>query len=211
MNNRFWMITAGVACVAIFALGWFLGAAPKLAEMNAASEQRAAVEVQNRLYETKLAQLKKKFEQLDSLRAELKDAQALLPSGDDLSTFLGELHRLEASSGAVLTNFGAGDGEAYIAAPGSGTPNPLVTKENFIAIPINLSVTGTRAQVIDFLNDLQYGTRLFLVTKLTVAQDAQEAESYNGDISGLVYVLVDPSSPPPSPTPAEPVEAEPAP
>ncbi|GAA1207325.1 type 4a pilus biogenesis protein PilO [Rhodoglobus aureus] len=217
MNNRLWMIIAGVIGVAIFALGWFIGVAPKIDEMNAAGEQRTAVETQNQLHEARLAQLKEEFEQLDSFKLELKSAQALLPPGDELSSFLGELHRLEASSGVVLTEFGAGDGQAYIAAPSSGTTNPLVTDQNFIAIPINLSVTGSRAQVIEFLSDLQFGTRLFLVTTLTVAEDdqvsedGQESESYNGDISGLVYVLVDPSAPPPSPTPAEPVDAEPAP
>lgn len=214
MNNRLWMIIAGVIVVAIFALGWFIGVAPKLDEMNAAVEQRASVEAQNLLHEAKLAQLEKEFEGLDALKLELTGAQALLPPGDELSTFLGELHRLEASSGVVLTTFGAGDGQAYIAAPDSGTPNPLVTAENFIAIPIDLAVSGTRAQVIEFLSDLQFGTRLFLVTALTVAQDidggtdGEDQGGYTGDISGLVYVLVDPSSPPPSVTPPEVADAE---
>jgi len=208
MNNKFWIIIAAVIGIAIFALGWFIGVAPKLDEMNTAVEQRASVEAQNLLHEAKLAQLEKEFEGLDALKLELTGAQALLPPGDELSTFLGELHRLEASSGVVLTSFGAGDGQAYIAAPESGATNPLVTADNFIAIPIDLAVSGTRAQVIEFLSDLQFGTRLFLVTALTVAEDDQVEDGYTGDISGLVYVLVDPSSPPPSVTPPEVVEAE---
>ncbi|MDJ0334133.1 hypothetical protein QMG83_02730 [Salinibacterium sp. G-O1] len=208
MNNRFWMIIAGAIGVAIFAFGWFLGVAPKVDELNASIAQQASVEVQNKLHEASLADLKVEFEQIDALKSELASAQMLLPAGDDLSTFLGELHRLEASSGVVLTLFGASDGQGFIPAPASGATNPLVTEANFIAIPINLTVSGTREQVIQFVSDLQFGTRLFLVTALTVAQDPENPDVYDGNISGLVYVLVDPSSPPPTPTAPAAVETE---
>ncbi len=221
MNNKFWFLIAGVLGVAILAMGWFLGISPKLDEINAANEQRTTVEEQNGLHEAKLAELKKEFQQLDSLKAELADAQASLPPGDLLSAFLGELHSLEASSGVVLTSFSAGDGQIYIAAPGVGVESPLVTTSNFIAIPIDLTVQGTRAQVIAFLNDLQYGKRLFLVIKLTLSQEVAavipegEAEApavvYEGNISGFVYVLVDPSAPPPSPTPVGALDTAPSP
>ena len=219
MNNKFWFLIAGVVGVAVLALGWFLGLSPKLDEMSAANEQRTSVETQNRLHEAKLAELKKEFKQLDTLKAQLVDAQASLPPGDELSTFLGELHSLEASSGVVLTSFSAGDGENYVAAPGTGSESPLVTEKNFIAIPIDLAVQGTRPQVIAFLSDLQYGKRLFLVIKVSVAQSkdatgaggAVAADAYDGNVSGFVYVLVDPSAPPPSPTPVGALDSSPSP
>lgn len=221
MNNKFWLLIAAVVGVAILAMGWFLGVSPKLDEMNAANEQRASVEAQNRVHEAKLAELKKEFQQLDALKTELANAQASLPPGDELSSFLGELHRLEASSGVVLKSFSAGDAQTYVAAPGTTTQSPLVTADNFIAIPIDLTVQGTRPQVIDFLSDLQYGKRLFLVTKLTVAQAkgaastdgeaADTANAYEGTISGFVYVLVDPSAPPPAPTPVGALDTTPSP
>lgn len=221
MNNKFWILIASVVGVAVLALGWFLGISPKIDEINAADEQRATVEAQNKVHESKLAALKKEFLQLDSLKAELADAQESLPPGVELSTFLGELHGLESSSGVVLTTFSAGDGENYIPAPGTDTLSPLVTANNFIAIPISLTVEGTRPQVIAFMNDLQYGKRLFLVIKLSLSQStvvvsadqepADPAERYEGSISGFVYVLVDPSMPPPSPTPTGEPTASPSP
>ncbi len=223
MNNRLWLVIAGVAGVAILALGWFLGVSPKLDEMSAANEQRASVEAQNVLHQKKLDALKKEFAQLDTLKEQLAEAQESLPPGDDLSTFLGELHDLEASSGVVLTSFSAGDGLNYVAAPGE-VSDPLITADNFVAIPIDLTVKGTRPQVIEFLNNLQYGKRLFLVIKLTVAQatdaavvdpeseeDAPVVEAYEGNISGFVYVLVDPSAPPPTPTPVGSLDSSPSP
>ena len=221
MNNKFWFLIAGVVGVAVLAMGWFLGLSPKLDEMSAANEQRASVEAQNRLHEAKLAELKKEFQQIGTLKAQLADAQASLPPGDELATFLGELHSLEASSGVVLTSFTAGDGENYVAAAGAGSKSPLVTEKNFIAIPITLTVQGTRPQVIAFLSDLQYGKRLFLVIKVSVAQSKDSAPKsagavvasnvYDGNVSGFVYVLVDPSAPPPSPTPVGALNSSPSP
>ena len=222
MNNKLWLVIAGVAGVAILALGWFLGVSPKLDEMAAANEERAGVEAQNILHQKKLDALKKEFEQIDTLKEQLAEAQQSLPPGDDLSTFLGELHTLEGTSGVVLTSFGAGDGLNYVAAPGEVT-DPLVTADNFIAIPIDLTVQGTRPQVIEFISNLQYGKRLFLVIKLTVAQstnavvpdpDSEEEPvggAYEGNISGFVYVLVDPSAPPPTPTPVGSLDTAPTP
>ncbi|GAA3731604.1 hypothetical protein GCM10022239_05250 [Leifsonia bigeumensis] len=222
MNNKLWLVIAGIAGVAVLALGWFLGVAPKFDEMSAANEQRASVDAQNVLHQKKLDALKKEFTQLDLLKEQLAAAQASLPPGDDLSTFLGELHDLEASSGVVLTSFSAGDGQSYVAAPGE-TTDPLVTADNFVAIPIDLTVDGTRPQVIEFINDLQYGERLFLVIKLTVAksadaaatepdsEEAPTAKGYVGNISGFVYVLVDPAAPPPTPTPVGSLDSTPSP
>jgi Tfp pilus assembly protein PilO len=208
MNSKMWILIAAILSVAVLAMGWFLGVSPKLDEMNSANDQRASVEQQNKLHEARVAELKKQFENIDELKEKLAEFQLALPPGDELSTFLGQLHALEASSGVLLTKFAASDGQSYVAAPGA-TTNPLVTADNFVAITIDLTVTGTRGQVIDFLNDLQYGDRLFLVTKLTVAQDQSGSSGseegavggYTGTITGFVYVLVDPSAPPPTPTP----------
>lgn len=208
MNSKMWILIAAILSVAVLAMGWFLGVSPKLDEMNSANDQRVSVEQQNKLHEARVAELKKQFENIDELKEKLAEFQLALPPGDELSTFLGQLHALEASSGVLLTKFAASDGQSYVAAPGA-TTNPLVTADNFVAITIDLTVTGTRGQVIDFLNDLQYGDRLFLVTKLTVAQDQSGSSGseegavggYTGAITGFVYVLVDPSAPPPTPTP----------
>src|SRR3546814_2967574 len=57
MNNRFWLVIAGVLGVAILAIGWFIGVSPKLDEMNAVNEQRASVEAQNKRSEEHTSEL----------------------------------------------------------------------------------------------------------------------------------------------------------
>jgi Tfp pilus assembly protein PilO len=76
------------------------------------------------------------------------------------------------------------------AAPSAGTvpgTNPKITAANFIAIPVNLSITGQYANVLDFVKGLQTGPRLFLVTSLSVTTVGGGVES---SIGGLVYVLL---------------------
>ncbi len=219
MNSKTWLLLAALVSVGILALGWFMGVSPKLTEMGDANQQRETVEAGNQRQEAKLAQLKSEFAKIDDFKAELAKAQLGLPPGDDLPTFLGQLHQLEASSGVLLTKFTASDGQKYIPAPGM-KPNSLVTADNFVAITIQLTVEGTRAQVIDFVSDLQNGQRLFLISKLNIESKAEgtstdeegnETSGYTGSITGYVYVLVDPSAPPPSPTPVGSLDVQPTP
>ena len=220
MNNKLWLVIAGIFSVGVLAMGWFIGVSPKLDEMNTANEQRASAEQQNTVYEAKLKELEKQFQKIDELKVKLTDSQLGLPPGDQLSTFLGQLHQLEASSGASLTKFAAGDAVKYAAVPGS-IRNAAVTADNFVAITIDLTFTGTRDQVINFLSDLQSGKRLFLVTKLGITEQAAGTAQgggsgtvqggYVGTVTGLVYVLVDPSAPPPAPTPVGSLDTTPTP
>lgn len=208
-NNKIWILLAAVVSVGVLALGWFVGVSPKLDEMTLANTQRADVDARNVAQEQAIEVLKKQFENIETLKQDLTELQWAVPPGDDLSTFLGQLHDLESSSGVTLTRFAASDGQKYVAAPGAIT-NPLITSVNFVPITIDLTAVGTREQVLKFVNDLQYGKRLFLISKITVAQDESdkidvegqpEVSKYTGTITGFVYVLVDPSAPPPAPTP----------
>lgn len=206
-NNRIWILLAAVVSVGVIALGWFIGVSPKLDEVALADKQQLSVEAQNDLQEARVATLKEQFSRIDELKADLAKLQLALPPGDDLSTFLGQLHDLEGTSGVLLTRFTSSDAQKYVPVVGS-VIDPLVTVENFVTVPIGLTVEGTREQVLKFVSDLQYGKRLFLVNQLTVSEGddtvGEEDEStskYIGIITGFVYVLIDPASPPPTLTP----------
>lgn len=71
--------------------------------------------------------------------------------------------------------------------------NPKITAANFIAIPIELKISGPYANVLDFVKGLQAGERLFLVTNLSTAPPTVKttvASTVDADIKGLIYVLV---------------------
>ena len=223
-SNRLWVIGAVLLTAAIVAMGWFLGVSPKLGEAAAADQQRSTVVDQNVAHERETAKIKKQYEQLPELKTQLAVLRAAVPAGDDLSTFLGELHQLEQQNQVSLTSFSAGDGQPYVppAAPAAtdakagtdatteaaksaaetatstpavpGSTSPLVTADNFVAIPVTVMVTGSHEQAMNFIQGLQSGNRLFLVTDLTMTQQ-EDSEAYEAKITGFVYVVLDSSAP----------------
>jgi Tfp pilus assembly protein PilO len=193
-NNRLWIVGSALLVVAIIAMGWFLGVSPKLSEAGTADQQRVTAEAQNVVHEKEVATIKKQYEQLPELKGQLSVLREALPTNDDLSTFLGELHQMEQSNGVVLTSFVASDAKPYapVVKPVTdvSTTNPLVKPENFVAIPVELDVVGDEANVMDFIEGVQTGERLFLVTDLALEQDETKT-AYSAKIKGFVYVLLD--------------------
>jgi Tfp pilus assembly protein PilO len=193
-NNRLWVIGSVLLIAAIVAMGWFLGVSPKLAEAGAADQQRVAAEAQNVEHEKEVAVIKKQYEQLPELKEQLAVLRSAVPGDDELSTFLGELHQLEQSNGVALLSFTASDAQPYtpVKKPVTtvSTTNPLVTADNFVAIPVKLEVAGDPAKIMDFIEGVQTGERLFLVTELSLKQDEIKV-TYQSTITGFVYVLLD--------------------
>ncbi len=100
------------------------------------------------------------------------------------------------------------------AAPGSPpVTNPGITAANFASLSVQITVSGTYSNVLKFVNGLQTGPRLFLVTGLTTTAATESsvpvdstteakpsAASGNdrlvdGSISGLIYSIVASSAP----------------
>ena len=69
----------------------------------------------------------------------------------------------------------------------------LVTSENFVAIPVAVSAAGSFEQLLSFVQSVQSGERLFLVTELSVGEDEQNL-TFKADLTGYVYVLIDPTA-----------------
>lgn len=237
INNRIWVIGAVFIMVAILALGFFLGAAPRLDEVANNEIQRQSVAQQNQVHEATLAGLKKDFENIAEYTAELAELQKAIPSNNDLSTFIGELKVLEDKSGVTLTNFGSSDALPFVldlgapvpaeapAAEGdaegeedatpaptapevpAGTPVQTLQPTEFIVITVQLTVTGKQAAILNFVNNLQNGDRRYLVNSLNITIDSEQ-KLYTGIIEGYVYVLVDPRTPVDGEAPVEEPEEE---
>jgi hypothetical protein len=68
--------------------------------------------------------------------------------------------------------------------------DPLITGQNLYAIEVTVAVTGSNVEVLDFVDALQHGERLCLVTQLQFAADEETGE-FTATSTGYVYVLVD--------------------
>jgi len=78
------------------------------------------------------------------------------------------------------------------AAPTTFT-DPAVTSANFSTIAVSVDVQGSYDQALDFVDKLQKGSRLFLVTTITSSEPEEGATvgAQTWTIGGLVFVLQD--------------------
>lgn len=115
-TTRWWTAGAILVMAVIVASGWFLGISPKLAEVQAADDERVGVETLNATYAQTLVKLKKLDEDLPALTQQLDELEAALPPDAQVSTLLGQLNALAAESGVELTSITAGIPERFGAA-----------------------------------------------------------------------------------------------
>jgi Tfp pilus assembly protein PilO len=99
---------------------------------------------------------------------------------------------------ATSTPVASGTGISGTGTLAAGTASGL-TSDNFVTVPITVTVEGTYARVLDFVGGLQSGSRLMLVTGFSTAPSDVAATAATGvvtaNISVYVFVLLDGSAP----------------
>jgi len=221
IDNRIWIIATFLVAIGVAALGYVLGVAPRIAEASAADEQREQVELTNQQYEIQLNALKKDYENLAEVAAELAALQLQLPPTADYEGFLRDMNNATKKTDTALTNVAwetplvisadgvtgpadpaaapAAEGDAAEPAEGEAAADPTVAVNlapdgALVAIPIELVVKGSLRNVEDFFSEAQTNERIFLVTGFGVAVDTKNDSIYVATISGVFYVLVDSSA-----------------
>jgi hypothetical protein len=235
-RNRLMMIAAVVAAIVVVAGGFLLGVKPQLDAASTARATEDSVTAQNAQLQTSLTSLKKQYDSLDDLKSELADLKQSVPADVETGSLITELNGVAKSSQATLSNIQFGSASAYVApvaaaAPAAAastgtseataTPSPsasatpsapiattdsLITASNFTTIPLTVSVQGTYAQALAFLQGMRDGDRLFLVTNITSAAGSSDTggesttdsvnatDTINWTFGGLVYALADADS-----------------
>ncbi len=209
-TTKWWTAGAVLLMVVVVALGWVLGVEPRLTEARAADDDRAGVEALNVSYERTLVTLRELDENLPALKEQRDELRAALPTDAEVATLLGQLNELAAENSVALNSITAGVPAAFgltetATAP---TPAPVEGEEpvagepaaevapataipaNFVSVPITVIAKGDAAQILEFVESVQYGTRLFFVDELKITFDGTGGEV---TIDGLVYVLADAS------------------
>lgn len=196
--------------VGIVALGWVLGIEPRLTEARLADDERAGVQELNVSYERTLGTLRELDEDLPALTKQRDELRAALPTDAEVSTLLGQLNALAAENSVALNSITAGVPAAFELAEPVAAPAPVPVEgdepvagepaaevapataipANFVSVPITVIAKGDAAKVLEFVESVQYGTRLFYVDALTVTYDGSGGEV---TIDGFVYVLTDAS------------------
>ena len=233
-NNRLWILGCSILTVAILALGVLLGISPRLIEAQDADAQRQQVASNNAALRIQTAALKEQYENIDDLRAQLEELSKEVPADASLDDFFDELSALAIANGISVDSYTGGQAQHYSIPSAEETTstvdvlpltNPLITPENLLMLPVNLSVSGSLEGLKAFLGDLQRASRLVLVqsinltgsttTTTTTTSGAKSSSvtstSYTASITGFMFALLAPGGTVPTAEPTEEPTATPTP
>lgn len=214
-KKRFWVVSAVFAMVVIVGGGWLIGIAPQLAAVATANQNRASVELANAKNQVLLTRLKKDYQNIDTLKTELDSLRAAVPASAEISTFVTALNALANSRQITVKSISVNDAKPYTPvaeapagtpdkSPGAAVTNLKITAANFIIIPVQFSVAGDYVKVLDFVNDVQTGSRLFFLSTFSITGSttatgavnrenksvAATPERVDSTIGGFLYVLL---------------------
>ena len=214
-NSRVKVIGLSLLLIIVVFAGWQVGIAPQLADASRANANRLNVMKQNMINETILRKLKDDYAHIDGVRKELSRLQIAVPSAAEISSFVTELNSLANNHKITVRSITVNDARPYTpiapstaAAPTGGvnvpTTNSRITPKNFIVIPVQFSLTGDYSSVLEFVHDVQIGSRLFLISNLSSmgATDAKAVairgkksgpnvlQKVDATVGGYIYVLL---------------------
>lgn len=208
-KNRLWLLGSTVAILAILAIGWVIGIAPQLSAASAANVDRANAITTNAKNQILLEKLKSDFANIDALKGQLTALRTSVPTQADISSFVTELNSLASTRKVILKSIVVSDAKAYAPVPSTAgssptsDPNvalPKLDNSKFIIIPVQISVSGDYGRVLEFINDVQMGKRLFLASSLSSTGSTNSKSSgdllvagsqkVDSSIGGYIYVLL---------------------
>jgi Tfp pilus assembly protein PilO len=209
-KNRMWVIGATLAMVVILTGGWVLGIAPQLATAANANRDRLSVVAANTRNQMVLSKLKRDYEHIDALINQFLTLQNAVPPAANISSFVTELNTLAGAHKVTLNSITVSDARPYspitqtaptkTSSAGSPQTNSKITSDNFVTIPVQISVTGDYGNVLNFVDDVQSGQRLILVSTLSTSGSTDSkatktassggSQKVDSSIGGYIYVLL---------------------
>lgn len=207
VKSSTWVVGAAVLSLVIIALSWFLLASPTLDEAGVARTDAEAAELRNGQLRVQNAALKKEFERLPELEAELAALQQNVPATPLITEYNLVIGTTAVARAVTVLNVETGPAvEVMPIAQVDGAQTAEVAAaagdgvSGLYAIPLTIGVLGTYDNTTLFLDDLQQANpRLLSVNGLTIeGQDEAEASggrpaTAQGDaeqtITGFIYVL----------------------
>jgi Tfp pilus assembly protein PilO len=204
LGTRVWGLITFVVVVGVLAAGWFVGASPLLDEKARSDKAREAAHQQNVTIQATIDKLKDEKTRLADYEKREKELEAAIPTDIESAAFIQGLNDLATATGVTISRITLSDPTPYEAPAGedSGSEfapkpvtDPRVTGDNFLIVPVSLSVTGPWDNVLSFTHGIQTGQRLMLVTQVRTAGANTEGGDVSLDLSSAMYVLIRPSGP----------------
>lgn len=195
-QHRLVMLATILGTLVLLVFGALVLVQPLLSAAGQLDQQRADLEQQAAGIQAKLTRLEADSKRLPELQDDVDELRASIPASLDSSAYLTALSGLADSSGVTLSSITVSDAQPYaVAADAAADPavsgtiitSPIITADNFVLIPVSVGVTGSWDQVLAFLDGLQHGSRLFLVSSYSASGGG--SGGIVATISGYIYVI----------------------
>jgi Tfp pilus assembly protein PilO len=192
--RRLWLFVGAVAALLLLLIGWFLFISPQRSQTSSVNGQVSQAKHQNTLLKARIRSLQAQNANLSQYQSELAQAKLALPDSSGLSDFLRTLQSIGNATQTNVTSLTVGapqslktltgsvagasaatsaarsaPGTAPTGAPAAAAAAPAATTAlgSIYQLPIVLSVSGSVAQLDDFLGQLQsVQPRAVLITQL---------------------------------------------
>lgn len=198
MNNRIWILATAILSIAVVAIGLVVGISPKFAESASAERARAGVEEQNALYAADLARLKAEFEDIDSIKDELRELQKSLPLEHGEERFIRQVDAAAASTAVLISDYLFDTPVLYASFDDSGAAaegQAPIAGGTLLGIPVSVEVKSADLLALyAFIRPLQEGQRLYMLSSIAVTSESlgDAGYTYTMVVTGYVYTLADP-------------------
>jgi Tfp pilus assembly protein PilO len=201
VGTQIWGLITVIVVIGALAAGWFLGVSPQLTAQAQAESQRQAALVQNDGIRATIAKLEKEQDNLPTYEKRSSELELAIPSDLEGAAFIRSLNDLATATGVTIEQISINEVVPYSAPGKSGqasefAPDPVtdsrITADNFLIVPISLSVSGGWNEVLQFTHGVQTGQRLVLVTKVSTTGDGS---TFTTTLEGGMYVLIRPQAP----------------
>jgi Tfp pilus assembly protein PilO len=194
-SNRIWVLGSVVVIIGLLAATWFLGVSPQLSLAALSATDKIAVDGQNQIQQAKVTQLKSDFEGMDALEKELDTAREVVPNSKGQAALIAEIASIAKKNKITVEGLAFADPIPYT--PGDSVdPDvvasiPLVSTGNFFTVPVTMTLQGKYGDVMDFVDEVQHGTRLVLIHDLALNEGlAKKTSEVNFSVAGETYIVL---------------------
>ncbi|HEY2297738.1 MAG TPA: hypothetical protein VGH43_08425 [Jatrophihabitans sp.] len=192
-NEKVWIGGGAVVALLVAGAAWSFVVSPKLSHVDSLRSQTSDAQTQNLSLNANVSKLKDEYARIATVRKQLAEAQAQLPSDSGMSALTTQLSAQARANHVSITQFTATDPapvgvastapaptDSSSAAPVAGAATSAAPSGNY-SIAVTLSVNGSQSNDLAFARAVQQqGPRIALASSVQLATGSAATGSGGG-------------------------------
>lgn len=183
-KHRLSLIVIGVLAAAIVFGGWLIGVQPQIARIDTANDQTSSISQINDVQQIANDALKADNENLPRFKADLAARQSEIPADRNQQELINQLDAAASAAGVTISALRFDVAAQYT--PPTGVDVTGAAGGTLIQIPLTLNADGPRAQLEDFVGNLQESSRIVTISSSRYSGGEESAV----ELTGTTWVLM---------------------